>query len=34
VGVLRRAGTMPTPVLEDFLSCLRHAAQAVGRRPE
>ncbi|MEK7946767.1 LysR family transcriptional regulator [Pigmentiphaga sp. YJ18] len=31
VGVLRRAGTMPTPVLEDFLSCLRQAARAGGR---
>lgn len=31
VGVLRRAGTVPTPVLEAFLSCLRLAAQASAR---
>jgi len=29
VGVLRRAGAMPTPVQEDFLVCLRKALPAV-----
>ena len=28
VGVLRRAGAVPTPVQEDFLACLREAAGA------